>query len=50
MRRNGRVLSFPGDRLNLPVLDYWVVAVGRQFWRYELASETLPEKWGPWAA
>jgi len=35
--------------LNLPVLDYWVVAVGRQFWRYELASETLPEKWGPWA-
>ena len=36
-------------RLNLPVLDYWVVAVGRQFWRYELASETLPGEWGPWA-
>ena len=36
-------------RLNLPVLEYWVMAVGKQFWRYELASDTLPDEWGPWA-
>jgi assimilatory nitrate reductase catalytic subunit len=36
-------------RVKLPALDYWVMAVGRQFWRYELASETLPEEWGRWA-
>ena len=36
-------------RLKLPVLDYWVMAIGKQFWRYELASGTLPGEWGPWA-
>jgi assimilatory nitrate reductase catalytic subunit len=35
--------------LKLPPLDYWVMAVGRQFSRYELAGETLPEDWGRWA-
>ena len=35
-------------RLQLPHVDYWVMAVGRQFWRYELAGETLPQDWGRW--
>ena len=36
-------------RLHLPAMDYWVMAAGRQFWRYELAGETVPEDWGRWA-
>jgi assimilatory nitrate reductase catalytic subunit len=36
-------------RLNLPALDYWVMAAGKQFWRYELASDSLPEEWGRWS-
>ena len=36
-------------RLNLPELEYWVMAAGKQFWRYELASDTLPQEWGGWA-
>lgn len=36
-------------RLKLPMLDYWVMAAGKQFWRYELAGQTLPEDWGRWA-
>jgi assimilatory nitrate reductase catalytic subunit len=36
-------------RLNLPALDYWVMAAGKQFWRYELASDTLPQEWNTWA-
>jgi assimilatory nitrate reductase catalytic subunit len=28
--------------------DYWVMARGRQFLRYELAGETVPENWHEW--
>lgn len=36
-------------RLKLPPLDYWVMAVGNQFWRYELAGEIIPNDWGIFA-
>ncbi len=36
-------------RLRLPALDYWVMAAGQQFWRYELAGESLPDEWSRWA-
>ncbi|MGD0961634.1 MAG: molybdopterin-dependent oxidoreductase [Methylomonas sp.] len=29
--------------------DYWVKSKGEQFYRYELAGESLPEKWRDWA-
>jgi len=35
--------------LSLPPTDYWVMAAGRQFWRYELAGERTPAEWGEWA-
>jgi assimilatory nitrate reductase catalytic subunit len=28
--------------------DYWVMARGRQFFRYEIAGETVPENWHEW--
>lgn len=36
-------------RLQLPALEYWVMAPGQQFWRYELAGETVADDWGRWA-
>jgi len=36
-------------RLHPPAVDYWVMAIGRQYWRYELAGETSPQDWGRWA-
>jgi assimilatory nitrate reductase catalytic subunit len=35
--------------LQLQQQDYWVMARGRQFLRYELASETEPSDWHEWA-
>jgi assimilatory nitrate reductase catalytic subunit len=34
--------------LNVNQQDYWVMARGRQFFRYELAGETVPENWHEW--
>jgi assimilatory nitrate reductase catalytic subunit len=31
--------------LNVPQSEYWVKIKGEQFYRYELAGETLPEDW-----
>ncbi len=36
-------------RLAVPELDYWVSATGKHFYRYELASEAVPEDWSQWA-
>ena len=36
-------------RLQLNDIHYWVLAVGRQFLRYELAGERTPPEWGRWA-
>jgi assimilatory nitrate reductase catalytic subunit len=37
------------DELELVKSDYWVKIKGEQFYRYELAGETLPENWPDWA-
>jgi assimilatory nitrate reductase catalytic subunit len=43
---HGFVLSRSG--LNVKQQDYWVMTRGRQFLRYELAGETVPENWHEW--
>ncbi len=35
--------------LAIDVPEYWVKIKGEQFYRYELAGETLPENWQAWA-
>ena len=47
LRWHGFILS--RRRLQLPPIDYWVMAAGRQFWRYELAGEQAPQEWSRWA-
>lgn len=36
-------------RLNFKGTSYWVSAVGKDFWRYELAGEQAPADWARWA-
>src|SRR3569623_1410916 len=47
LRWHGFILS--RRRLQLPPVDYWVMAAGHQFWRYELAGEQAPQEWSRWA-
>jgi assimilatory nitrate reductase catalytic subunit len=42
----GFVLS--RQALHVQQQDYWVMARGRQFFRYELAGGTVPENWHEW--
>ena len=35
-------------RLQLPAMNYWVMVVGSQFRRYELAGDDVPADWGEW--
>ncbi|MFA6052742.1 MAG: molybdopterin-dependent oxidoreductase [Methylobacter sp.] len=43
----GFILSRRELTINAP--EYWVKIKGEQFYRYELAGETLPENWQDWA-
>jgi len=43
----GFILSRRELAINAP--EYWVKIKGEQFYRYELAGETLPENWQDWA-
>ncbi len=43
-----RRLNFQ-DHLQSREVDYWVSAAGKDFWRYELAGEQVPENWARWA-
>jgi len=36
-------------RVTVPDAACWSVAVGQQFWRYELAGRRVPGHWAPWA-
>jgi len=44
---HGFILS--RQRLASPAADYWVMAAGTQFRRYELAGDRAPTEWGQWA-
>ncbi len=35
--------------LNVTSQTYWTMTHGRQFWRYELAGDSVPDDWHSWA-